>query len=56
MASFGYRDNHRPCYSDPELIPSTAQGYKVAEKLNRPSFVLNSCRMSELKGHKYKNH
>ena len=33
--SLAYRKSHRPCYSDPELIPLMAQGYKVAEKPNR---------------------
>ena len=35
MASFTYRNSHRPCYGGPDLVPSTAQGYKVAEKSNR---------------------
>ena len=36
MASFAYCYSHWPCYSDPELIPSMAQSYIVAEKPNRP--------------------
>ena len=39
MASFAYRESHRRYYRDPELIPSTAQGYKVVQKPNR---VLNA--------------
>ena len=39
MASFAYRESHRRYYRDPELIPSTAQGYKVVQKSNR---VLNA--------------
>ena len=35
VASFAYRESHQPCYIDPEFVPSTAQGYKVAEKPNR---------------------
>ena len=35
MASFAYRKSHRCYYRDPELIPSTAQGYKVVQKPNR---------------------
>ena len=35
MASFAYRESHRRYYRDPELIPSTAQGYKVVQKPNR---------------------
>ena len=35
MASFAYRESHRHYYRDPELIPSTAQGYKVVQKLTR---------------------
>ena len=27
--SYAYRESHRRYYRDPELIPSTAQGYKV---------------------------
>ena len=29
MASFAYRESHRSYYRDPELIPSTAQGYNA---------------------------
>ena len=35
MASFAYRESHRRYYRDLELIPSTAQGYKVVQKPNR---------------------
>ena len=35
MASVAYRESHRHYYRDPELIPSTAQGYKVVQKPNR---------------------
>ena len=35
MASFAYRESHRRYYRDPEIIPSTAQGYKVVQKPNR---------------------
>ena len=35
MASFAYRESHRRYYRDPELSPSTAQGYKVVQKPNR---------------------
>ena len=35
MASFAYHESHRRYYRDPELIPSTAQGYKVVQKPNR---------------------
>ena len=35
MASFAYRKSHRRYYRDPELIPSTAQGYEVVQKPNR---------------------
>ena len=35
MASFAYRESHRRYCRDPELIPSTAQGYKVVQKPNR---------------------
>ena len=41
MASFAYRESHRHYYRDPELIPSTAQGYKVVQKPNR---ALNATR------------
>ena len=49
MASFAYRKSHRLCYSDPELVPSTVQGYKLAEKPNRtPNATWN---MSECNVH-----
>ena len=35
MASFAYRESHWRYYRDLELIPSTAQGYKVVQKPNR---------------------
>ena len=35
MASFAYRKSHQRYYRDPELISSTAQGYKVVRKPNR---------------------
>ena len=39
MASFAYRESHQRYYSDPELVPSMAQGCKVVQK---PKGALNA--------------
>ena len=50
MASFAYRESHRRYYRDLELIPSTAQGYKVVQKPNRAlnalEYKLTQCAFS----------
>ena len=35
MVPFAYLESHHHYYRDPELIPSTAQGYKVVQKPNQ---------------------